>query len=257
MSFIRRVGKFFLGESIGVNSGNKQKDNFVKEIYEQGVELLVQEKYGEALKYFNKAAKFGHTSAKYNQALMLFNGLGDYPNFELARQLFQEAKSAGHTRCDEFLIFMQEVDEVMLFKEAASISPQEIYVLQKNNQKAFERIIQDPEKQAGRLIYLISSFLQGIISGNHFLAEGFIKNELNAMQYGNDISIKYLKDLNLNSDLFESNFNEVSQVLDNLWFDLIKASGGTLSLDNLVYTRCCIVNEIIKKCLNDLLIDLD
>lgn len=54
--------------------------------------------YKEGLNHLKKSA----SSAKYNLALMLFNGLGDYPDFELARKLFQEAKIAGHTHCDNF-----------------------------------------------------------------------------------------------------------------------------------------------------------
>ncbi|MDE3997037.1 hypothetical protein NUQ47_02345 [Glaesserella parasuis] len=121
MTFITQLGKVLLGSHIKPNTGDQHTDKVSHQVYEQGVILLSQGNYQEALNHFKKAASFGHISAKYNLALMLFNGLGDYPDFELARKLFQEAKNAGHTRCDEFLSFMQAVDEIfseeLLFEE--------------------------------------------------------------------------------------------------------------------------------------------
>ncbi|MDE4001573.1 hypothetical protein NUS61_02670, partial [Glaesserella parasuis] len=191
MSFITQLGKVLLGSHIKPNTGDQHTDKVSHQVYEQGVILLSQGNYQEALNHFKKAASFGHISAKYNLALMLFNGLGDYPDFELARKLFQEAKNAGHTRCDEFLSFMQEVDEIMAMNNPHQSTKRDIFI--ENTKQAYLNISLYPETQAGRFIYLISRDILRQLRNNHQLVKDFISNELAAMHFGNDISIQYLK----------------------------------------------------------------
>ncbi|MDE3954155.1 hypothetical protein NUS47_03185 [Glaesserella parasuis] len=251
MTFITQLGKVLLGSHIKPNTGDQHTDKVSHQVYEQGVILLSQGNYKEALNHFKKAASFGHISAKYNLALMLFNGLGDYPDFELARKLFQEAKNSGHTRCDNFLVFMNEVDEIMASGNPNLPPQREIFA--KNTELAFTKVILDSEKQAGGLIYLVSRHIFSIIGNNMELAKDFISNELGAMHLGNEVSIQYLKDIgkfdkNIDWESFENNFNEVTQYLDHtIWPSIIRASGHQLEFDDLVYARCCILNEIVNK----------
>ncbi|MCT8573609.1 SEL1-like repeat protein [Glaesserella parasuis] len=173
MSFITQLGKVLFGSNIKPNTGDQHTDKVSHQVYEQGVILLSQGNYEEALNHFKKAASFGHISAKYNLALMLFNGLGDYPDFELARKFFQEAKNAGHTRCDEFLSFMQEVDEIfseyVMFMFLA-FNPSFI----KNGEIAIAKFGARPEMQAGNIIYLVSRYFISRLKNNINLVKIFL-----------------------------------------------------------------------------------
>lgn len=173
MSFITQLGKVLLGSHIKPDTGDQHTDKVSHQVYEQGVILLSQGSYEEALNHFKKAASFGHISAKYNLALMLFNGLGDYPDFELSRKLFQEAKNAGHTRCDEFLNFMQAVDEI--FSEDVMFmflvfNPSFI----KNAEIAIVKFGTRPDMQAGNIIYLVSRYFISKLKNNMNLVKIFL-----------------------------------------------------------------------------------
>lgn len=251
MSLINRVGSFLLGSSIKGDTGDKHTDTTAHQLYEQGVMLLaIQENYKEALKYFKKASSLGHISAKYNQALMLFNGLGDYPDFDTAKKLFIEARNAGHTRCDEYIHFMNDIDETMLNGDPNTSSFRDLFA--KNMKQAFIKIMMDSKKQVGEVVYLVSRDVIRRIGSDKVLAKEFITNELGAMHLGNDVSIQYLQDIGeYNEEIgwgnFENNFNSITTFLDHtVWPAIIRSSSNTLNFEDLVYARCCIVNEVIK-----------
>lgn len=238
MSFIKKIGNVLLGTSIFSNTGDQFTDDQADIIYAIGVKFLTQGKYEKALNNFCEASSLGHVSAKYNQALMRFNGLGDYPDFDLSKKLFTEAKLGGHTRCDDFLDFMDIIDNVMIAGNP-NVSPQR-EIFSEQMQHAFMKIIVDVEKQAGETIYLVSKDILRKIANNHKLAKEFISNEIGAMHLGNETSIQYLKKIGkynpkINCHNFENNFNEITTFLDySVWPAILKSSLNTLSLDKLV-----------------------
>lgn len=197
MPFITQVGKALFGSNIKPNTENQHTDKVSHQVYEQGVILLSQGSYEEALNYFKKAASFGYISAKYNLALMLFNGLGDYPDFELSRKLFQEAKNTGHTRCDEFLSFMQEVDEIffeeLLFEELVY---HPIFII--NGEYAIKKLGANLELQSGEIIYFISRY---------FLSRLKIK----------DVYIKIF--LGYNREFLDKNVLDLDSLIEKGFFD--------------------------------------
>ncbi|MGX2975033.1 tetratricopeptide repeat protein [Ursidibacter arcticus] len=253
MSLVTKAGNFLFGSSIKPNTGDKHTDNVSHRVYEEGVALLAQNDYKEALNKFRKASSLGHISAKYNLALMAFNGIGDYPDYKLSKELLIEAKKGGHQRCDMYLDFMNEVDQVMNSKDPKTPDYQTLYTkYTKNVALAFSQTVTDPIRSAGFFIYLVSRELIKMIGNDELLAKEFIKDELTAMHLGNEVSIQYVKDLgvydpNIEVD-WDSQFeNRVHMYMSyNIYPAMIKFSNGEVSLEDLVYSRCCVVNEVIQ-----------
>lgn len=251
MSLIKQVGKMLFGSSIKPNTGDQYTDKVSHQVYEQGVLLLSEENYEEALNHFKKAASFGHISAKYNLALMLFNGMGDYPDFELARKLFQETKNGGHTRCDEFLNFMQEVDDIfsedVMFMTLA-FNPTFI----KNADLAVAKFGIRPEIQAGNIIYLISRYFISKLKNNPNAVKIFLayqKDFLDEDEFNLDnLEENGLYEPNLDVSPFTDllTFGDITNSVDDVIWDNVKQNFNLEDYE-LYDAKFRIVREVIKQ----------
>ncbi|MEE3690792.1 hypothetical protein V2H90_08250 [Glaesserella parasuis] len=253
MSFITQLGKVLFGSNIKPNTGDQHTDKVSHQVYEQGVMLLSQGNYQEALNHFKKAASFGHISAKYNLALMLFNGLGDYPDFELACKLFQEAKNAGHTRCDEFLSFMQAVDEIfseeLLFEELVC---HPIFII--NGEFAIKKLGANLELQSGEIIYFISRYFLSRLKINDVYIKIFLGYnreflDEDVFDLGNLIEEEFY-DPNLNMswvmEFFGGQVDEITYFVDSVIWKNVKDNFDyeDYELHNIKFK---IVREVIKQ----------
>lgn len=250
MSYIRKVSKFLFGSHIKPDTGDIYTDQISHQVYEQGVMELSQGNYTGALSHFKKAASFGHISAKYNLALMTFNGLGDYPDFELARKLFQEAKNAGHTRCDEFLTFMQEVDDIFSENEMfMSLAFNQSFI--KNTEFAIAKFGTRPEMQAGEIIYLISRYFISKLKDNPesikvFLAyyEEFLNEDVFNLE---ELERNGFYQPNLDISPFNQPFlNDITSAVDDMIWKNVK-DNFHLGDYELYEAKFRIVREVIKK----------
>lgn len=73
-----------------------KENKYARVMYETGVKFLQEDNYKEAFNLFSLCAESGHTSAKYNLALMYRNGMACEYDFIKSIDLFQEAAEAGH-----------------------------------------------------------------------------------------------------------------------------------------------------------------
>ncbi|MFQ6877014.1 MAG: tetratricopeptide repeat protein [Haemophilus parainfluenzae] len=250
MSLIKQVGRILFSSSIKPNTGDQYTDKVSHKVYEQGVMFLSQENYEEALNLFKKAASFGHISAKYNLALMLFNGMGDYPDFALARKLFQDAKSGGHARCDEFLNFMQEVDEIfsedVMFMTLA-FNPTFI----KNAELALATFGIRPEIQAGKIIYLISRYFISKLKNNPNSVKIFLayhKDFLDEDEFDlEDLKENGLYQSNLDVSDFTGllTFGDITNSIDEVIWENVKQNFNLEDYE-LYDAKFRIVREVIK-----------
>lgn len=255
MSLIQKLGGLIFNHSVvkGVqNTEDETTINVVNEAYEQAVIALSKNQYEKALSLFKKASSFGHISAKYNAGLMLYNGLGDYNDFELAKKYFKEAKELGHDKCDGYLNFLNLADEKMdISISDANCDTQSMAAL---CNLAFKKMSISPDKQNGEFVYMAHHYLLRVINGNEYVANEFIKNEIGTMFIdSNEETTKLLKYKGLYEDGFSeidylNNDSFVTDYLNGILFNrLISFSNHKLKHSDLAYSRCCIVNEIMKK----------
>lgn len=254
MSLIQKLGGLIFNHSFvkGVQTEDKATIKVASEVYQEGVIALSNNQYEKALNLFKKASSFGHVSAKYNAGLMLYNGLGDYNDFELAKKYFQEAKELGHDKCDGYLNFLNLADKCMNI--AIPDTHCDTETMGTLCHLAFKKMSISPDKQNGEFVYMAHHYLLRVINGRGFLAKEFIENEISTMFIDNDeICTKFLEDKGIYENDFSetdylSNSSLVTDYLNEILFNrLISFSKYKLSHADLTYSRCCIVNEIMKK----------
>lgn len=73
-----------------------KQNEYARIMYETGVRLLQEDNYKEAFSMFSLCAESGHTSAKFNLALMYRNGLACDYDFTKSLNLMKEAADNGH-----------------------------------------------------------------------------------------------------------------------------------------------------------------
>ncbi|KDB49180.1 sel1 repeat family protein [Glaesserella parasuis] len=254
MSFIQKLGGLVFNHSVvkGIDNADQTTNKVVNDVYENGVIALANNRYEEALNLFKKASALGHVSAKYNAGLMLYNGLGDYNDFELAKKYFQEAKVLGHDKCDGYINFLNLADKCM----DISISDEDCdtETMGALCSLAFKKMSISPDKQNGEFVYMAHHYLLRVINGREYLANAFIENEIGTMFINpNDHFTHFLKYKGIYNKGFSevdylNNDSLVSNYLDGILFDrVISFSNYKLDYSDLSYSRCCIVNEIMKK----------
>jgi TPR repeat protein len=160
-----------------------------------GAVLLDRGLARDGLRHIQRAADAGSSEGAHRLAIVYAQGLGNTPRNEVrARELFEKAASAGHTRAQINLgiLYMRGLGvprdlvnaRAWLEKAAASGDPQALYTLGRAMDEGFEQIAPDPVRAAD--LYRRAAEKGHVLAGLRYglaLSEGVgIKRDVAAAQ---------------------------------------------------------------------------
>jgi len=88
----------------------KSSNDLTERQYEIGVRFLAEKDYGQANRYFKKAAEEGHISALYNLALLNGSGVIEPFDIDFAAECLYKAAHAGHPNAKAYLSILEAAD---------------------------------------------------------------------------------------------------------------------------------------------------
>ncbi|EPG9256228.1 sel1 repeat family protein [Providencia rettgeri] len=208
----------------------KSTNEFANKIYEQGVESLKKADFKMAFNNFKIAAKYGHTSATFNLALMYKNGNGCDYSYEDALQLFIKSQNEGHQGA------FRHIDELESVKERS------------NDLSNLPLVINEASHlHDGTILYFFYFFLLNNLSEVDIVS--WIRYELDCASLGNELAQQYVNEISPNRHFYKNGGNELtphaslfSDLFDNVTIPLRKEE----DFSDIIKLRCNLVKNLFK-----------
>lgn len=212
----------------------KSNNDSANKIYEQGVESLKDTDFKMAFSSFKIAAKFGHTSATYNLALMYKNGIGCEYNYDDSLRLFKKAQLEGHQNASPHINGLEKAKNL-----ASDLSN-------------FPQILNEASYlHDGIVLYFFYFFILDNLNEEDSIS--WIRYELDCASIGNELAQHYVHEICPNSDFYHNGRNELTPRASD-FSDFFDAATIPLrkeeDFSDIIKLRCNLVNNLFKRIFN-------